>query len=106
MIKFRRRDEMEQEIENKSIYIAYYSTYILLSIWIIRNLLIKEMAILPLYILIVQFIVKKISELFYKRSVDDDRWRKGLIFLIVIICLIFVFLTVSPVTITNSGGIK
>lgn len=95
MFGFRKRDEMDQDIHSRSILIAYYSTSLLLIIWIVINTVIDKSSILPLYILIMQFIVKKISELYYRYSVDDSRWKKGLLALSITIIAILFLLMVS-----------
>ena len=96
MFAFKKKDEMERDISNKGIVISYYFTTALLVIWIIRNLIINQSAVLPLYVLVMQFIVEKISVLIYKRSVGDSRWKKGLVILLTVIVIIFLALTISP----------
>ena len=95
MFGFRKRDEMDQDIHSRSIFIAYYFTSALLIIWIVINIVLDKSPILPLYVLITQFAVKKISELYYRYSVDDSRWKKGLLALSIMIIAILFLLMVS-----------
>ena len=88
----KKKDEMEKEIENKSILISYYFCQCALVIWILINFINKKNNLIPLYILIMDNIVKKISDLIYKHSVEDERWKKGLLILILLILLILFML--------------
>lgn len=95
MLPFKKRDEMEQEIHKKSVLISHSFTSVALVVWIIVDLIYQKSAVLPLYLLIAQLIVQKISTLIYKHSVDDERWKKGLLLLIVTIVLILFSLLIA-----------
>lgn len=90
-----KKDEMEKEIEYKSISISYYFTIVILSIWIIINIFLKQNTIIPLYILITELLIKNISKLIIKKTYGDDRWKKFLVGLFCIIFLIIFILTIS-----------
>lgn len=66
---FRKKDEMDLEIQKKSVFISYCLTQLLLIIWITINVFMKKNCIIPLYIFIVQVIIKLFSELIYKKYI-------------------------------------
>ena len=90
-----KKDEMDKEIDCKSITISYYFVEVILIVCIILSVILKKNAIIPLYVLIAQILVKNISKLIIKRKYGDDRWRKILIGLLITVLLIVFVLTVS-----------
>ena len=90
-----KKDEMDKEIESRSITISYYFVEVILLICVIISVILKKNAIVPLYVLIAQIIVKNISKLIIKKQYGDDRWKKILIGLLIAILLIIFVLTVS-----------
>ena len=96
MLPFKKRDEMEQEIHKKSVLISHSFTSVALVVWIIVDLICQKSAILPLYLLIAQLIIQKLSALIFRHSVDDERWKKGLLLLIVSVILILFSLLIAP----------
>ena len=90
-----KKDEMDREIDNKSIKISYYFVEVILLICVIMSVIFKKNAIVPLYVLIAQIVVKNVSKLIIKKLYGDDRWKKILIGLLIGILLIIFVLTVS-----------
>ena len=90
-----KKDEMDKEIDCKSITISYYFVEVILIVCIILSVILKKNAIIPLYVLIAQILVKNISKLIIKRKYGDDRWRKILIGLLITVLLIVFVLTIS-----------
>lgn len=90
-----KKDEMEREIDSKSVTISYCFVEIILLLSVIISIVLKKNAIVPLYILITQILVKYISKLIIKKKYDDDRWGKLLIGLLIVVLIIIFFLTIS-----------
>ena len=96
MLKIKKKYEMEKEIERKSIFISYYFCQFALIILIIINCITKKNIVIPLYFLIMANVVKKTSDLIYRHSVEDERWKKGLMIFLLSILLVLFILTISP----------
>ena len=104
MFKRNKPDEMEQDIKNKSIITSYQFTETLLFVWFVICMVRRQSAIVPLYLLITQNIVRFISEIILKRSVGDDRWKKSLIAFISVFLVIIFIVLVSAATFVAHGG--
>ena len=78
-------DEMEQDIRNKSMIASQRFTEIILSIWVLVCLFSKRSFALPAYVLLSQLVVRVISSMIYKRQVGDDRWKRALIAIIMVL---------------------
>jgi hypothetical protein len=68
---FRKMDEMEQFISLKSLKIAYGFTIIFLFIWVILDFINKRMPSTALFLLVMQNLVLTISQIYFKKKMDD-----------------------------------
>ena len=94
---FRKKDEMDLDIQKKSVFVSYYLTQLLLIIWIIISVFMKKNCIIPLYIFMVQFIIRFFVELVYKRLYKDDRIKRRIIMFICILIVSVFFLIVGGI---------
>ena len=78
-------DEMEQDIRNRSMVVSYRFTELILAAWIVICLVMKRSCVLPAYVLISQLVVRGVSAIIYKRQVGDDRWKRALIAIIMVL---------------------
>lgn len=104
---FRRKnlDEMEQDIQNKSVIVSQRFTEILLAVWVLLCLFTNRSFALPAYVLLSQCLVRLISAMIYKRQVGDERWKRGLVILASVICgAIFLVLLISLLLVGKAEG--
>ncbi|MBP3271128.1 MAG: hypothetical protein J6M17_02725 [Ruminococcus sp.] len=82
MFRKNKPDEMEKDIQHKSVVAAHYFTEAALAVWIVISLIKGASAVVPLYILLAELLVRGVSVLVYRRDLGDDRWKKGIVVLI------------------------
>lgn len=97
-------DEMEQAIVTKSAMCAYKLILIALSIWIIVGLFLKISVVLPGYILIGQLVVRFASEQIYKREVEDERWKRNIVFFLIGMAVVIFIVLLIPLVYIGAGG--
>lgn len=91
-------DEMEQVILARSMTCAYKFIVIVLSIWVVIGLFLKSSVVLPGYVLIGQLFVRFVAEQIYKREVEDERWKRNIVFFLIgMVVVIFVALLIPLV---------
>lgn len=92
---FRKKDEMELDVQLKSNSIAYIFTQVLLIIWIIIGVCTKKNIVLPLYIFLAQYLTKSIAVIAYKKLYKDDRHKIAIISLVCIVLLVLFLMIVG-----------
>ncbi len=78
-------DEMELDIRSRSMVVSYRFTELILAAWIVICVVMKRSCVLPAYVLISQLVVRGVSAIIYKRQVGDDRWKRALIAIIMVL---------------------
>ena len=96
----KKSDEMDKAIRVRSIAASYWFTEAILVVWIVISLIMKKSAMVPLYVLLAGLLVRGVFALIYRRSVGDDRWKKGLVILVAVIALVVFVLMLSFETTT------
>lgn len=104
MRKKKELDEMEQAIVTKSAMCAYKFILIALSIWIIAGLFWKISVVLFGYILIGQLVVQFASEQIYKREVEDERWKRNIVFFLIGTAVVIFIVLLIPLVYIGAGG--
>jgi len=104
MRKKKELDEMEQAIVTKSAMCAYKFILIALSMWIIAGLFLKNSVVLPGYILIGQLVVRFASEQIYKREVEDERWKRNIVFFLIDTAVVIFIVLLIPLIYIGTGG--
>ncbi len=86
---------MDKEIRNKSIITAHYYTQLMLVSWLISDLFKHKLELMLLYVLLVGFLIRCGASLIYRHDFGDERWKKGLIFLLSSIAAVALLLALS-----------
>ena len=95
MFKRNKPDEMDREIRSKSVITAHYYTQLILVVWIVSDLLRHRSVLMPLYVLLVGFLIRSGAALAYRHDFGDERWKKGLVILLSLIAAVAFLLMLS-----------
>lgn len=92
MFKRKIPDEMDKEIQNKSIITTHYYIQLMLVVWIIFDAFKHRPVLMPLYVFLVGLLLRGISSLIYRHDFGDERWKKGLVILLSVIAAVVILL--------------
>lgn len=99
-------DEMEQAILAKSMTCAYKFMIIVLSLWVVIGLFLKQSVVLPGYVLLGQLLVRFVAEQIYKREVEDERWKRNVVFFLIGVAVMLFVALLIPLLFIGTGEMR